>query len=221
MQFNYLSLFFESSLIVQIIIILLIFSSMYSWMIIIEKFFLISREKKQLLNFENFYVRNRSSNETILRNLFNQSENFEKLTTYQSFKRAKDFLLENNQNLSIKQIEQIMVQNFYMKMHKMESKLDNLGIIASVSPYISLLGTTFGIIRTFAAIGTSKSVNLIQIGPGIAEVLFTTAIGLMVAIPASIFYNRYTSQIDYIYNFSENFFYDVSDIIHNYLFEKK
>ncbi len=214
MKFDYISLFLESGLFVQIILIILIFSSIYSWGIIFEKIFLISGQKKKLLNFEKFYINNRISDDLILRNLFSNSENFNKSVTYESFKKAQNFVLENQRNFSQDELEQIMIQNFNFKMNKIQNKLDNLGIIASVGPYLSLLGTMFGIIRTFSAIGESKSVNLVQIGPGIAEVLFTTAIGLIVSIPAMIFYNKFIKQIDYIENFSNNFFYDISNLIY-------
>ena len=72
--------------------------------------------------------------------------------------------------------------------------------------------------NSFQAIGESKNVSLAVVAPGIAEALFTTALGLVVAIPAMIFYNKFTAQVDYIYNSSEKFFDDVSIIIANLLF---
>lgn len=217
MKFNYISLFLEAGLFVQIILVILLFSSVYSWSVIFEKIFLISKQKRKIEKFEEFYVNNRISEEVMLKNLFNQSENFDNLIPYQSFKKGKEFVLENQKSFSASEIEQIMVQNFDFKMKNITKKLDNLGTIASISPYVSLLGTMFGIIRVFNAIGSSKSVNLVDIGPGIAEVLFTLAIGLITAIPAAIFYNKFISQIDYIQNFSYNFFYDISSIIHSKL----
>jgi biopolymer transport protein TolQ len=198
-------------------LVILLFSSIYSWSVIFEKIFLISKQKRKIEKFEEFYVNNRISEEVMLKNLFNQSENFDNLIPYQSFKKGKEFVLENQKDFSASEIEQIMVQNFDFKMKNITKKLDNLGTIASISPYVSLLGTMFGIIRVFNAIGSSKSVNLVDIGPGIAEVLFTLAIGLITAIPAAIFYNKFISQIDYIQNFSYNFFYDISSIIHSKL----
>jgi biopolymer transport protein TolQ len=222
MKFNYISLFLEAGLFVQIILVILIFCSIYSWGIIFEKLFSISKQKKKTMNFEKFYVNGRISEDAILKNLFNGlDENFNDLITYQSFRRAKEFFLENQKNFSSDEIEQIMIQNFNFKMHKIEKNLDNLGTIASIGPYVSLLGTMFGIIRTFSAIGTSKSVNLVEIGPGIGEVLFTTAIGLIVSIPATIFYNKFINQIYYIENFSNNFFYDISSLIQSRLSSKK
>lgn len=222
MKFNYISLFLEAGLFVQIILVILLFASIYSWGVIFDKLFSISNQKKKIMNFEKFYVNGRISEDVILKNLFSGAdENFNDLITYQSFRRAKEFVLENQKNFSADEIEQIMIQNFNFKMNKIQNNLDNLGTIASIGPYVSLLGTMFGIIRTFSAIGASKSVNLVEIGPGIAEVLFTTAIGLIVSIPAAIFYNKFVSQIDYIENFSNNFFYDISSLIHSRLSSKK
>jgi biopolymer transport protein TolQ len=220
MKFNYISLFFEAGLFVQIILVILFFSSIYSWSVIFEKIFSISSQKKKMMNFEKFYINGRSSEEILLRNLFSQGEEFDQLITYQSFKKAKEFVLENQKNFTSDEIEQIMIQNFNFRMNKIQNKLDNLGTIASIGPYVSLLGTMFGIIRVFSAIGASKSVNLVQIGPGIAEVLFTTAVGLIVSIPAAIFYNKFISQINYVESFSYNFFYDISSLIHSKLSNK-
>ena len=96
-----------------------------------------------------------------------------------------------------------------------------MGTIATATPFIGLVGTVFGIINSFQSIGETKNVSLAVVAPGIAEALFTTALGFIVAIPAMIFYNKFINQIDRIYNSSESFFNDVSVIVANILFKKK
>jgi biopolymer transport protein TolQ len=74
---------------------------------------------------------------------------------------------------------------------QLEQNLDKLATIASVSPFIGLLGTVIGIIRAFQNLGSAGSTSLKAVGPGIADALIATAVGLFAAIPAAIFYNQF------------------------------
>ena len=74
---------------------------------------------------------------------------------------------------------------------RLEQNLDKLATIASVSPFIGLLGTVIGIIRAFQNLGSAGSTSLRAVGPGIAEALIATAVGLFAAIPAAMFYNHF------------------------------
>jgi biopolymer transport protein TolQ len=74
---------------------------------------------------------------------------------------------------------------------QLEHNLDKLATIASVSPFVGLLGTVLGIIRAFQNLGSAGSTSLRSVGPGIADALIATAVGLFAAIPAAIFYNHF------------------------------
>jgi biopolymer transport protein TolQ len=78
---------------------------------------------------------------------------------------------------------------------KLEMNMPWLATVASVSPFIGLFGTVWGIIDAFESLSTAGSASLRAVGPGIAEALYTTAIGLAAAIPAFIFYNLFSSRI--------------------------
>lgn len=219
MEYNYFNLFLESSIVVQIVIVILIFLSFSSWAIIIEKIFLISGQIRKLKKFEIFYLKNRGTNEQTIKALVSQNDAYHNLVTYNSFRKMRDFVVTNNsQNYDVAELRSLIEQHFNSKMQIIENKLDRLGSIANTTPFIGLIGTVFGIMNSFQAIGESKNVSLAVVAPGIAEALFTTALGLVVAIPAMIFYNKFTSQVDYIYNVSERFFDDVSIIVANLLF---
>jgi biopolymer transport protein TolQ len=77
------------------------------------------------------------------------------------------------------------------QLSRLEQNLDKLATIASVSPFIGLLGTVIGIIRAFQNLGSAGSTSLRSVGPGIADALIATAVGLFAAIPAAIFYNHF------------------------------
>jgi biopolymer transport protein TolQ len=78
---------------------------------------------------------------------------------------------------------------------KLEQNMNWLATVASVSPFIGLFGTVWGIIDAFQGLANAGSTTLRAVGPGISEALFTTAIGLAAAIPAAIFYNIYGTRI--------------------------
>jgi biopolymer transport protein TolQ len=78
---------------------------------------------------------------------------------------------------------------------RLERNMNWLATVAAISPFIGLLGTVWGIIDAFRALGFEGSASLRAVGPGIADALFATALGLFAAIPAAIFYNYFSSQI--------------------------
>jgi biopolymer transport protein ExbB/TolQ len=177
---------------------------------------------KKLKKFESFYIKNRGTNEQTMKNLVSVGDNYANLITYNSFRKMRDFVItHNDQEYSVDELRNLAEQNFNVKMKVLENKLDKLGTIATATPFIGLVGTVFGIINSFQSIGETKSISLTVIAPGIAEALFTTALGFVVAIPAMIFYNKFINHIDRIYNSSESFFNDVSVIIANILSKKK
>ena len=222
MKFNYLHLFLDANIVVQIVIVLLIYYSFSSWSIIIEKLLILSPQIKKLKKFESFYIKNRGINEQTIKNLVAGGDNYGNLITYNSFRKMRDFVITHNeQDYSADELRNLSEQNFNVRMKVLENKLDKLGTIATATPFIGLVGTVFGIINSFQSIGETKNVSLAVVAPGIAEALFTTALGFIVAIPAMIFYNKFINQIDRIYNSSESFFNDISIIVANILSKKK
>ncbi len=86
-----------------------------------------------------------------------------------------------------------------------EQHLPFLATVGSISPYIGLFGTVWGIMNSFTALGNVQQATLAMVAPGIAEALIATAIGLFAAIPAVIFYNRFATEIDRLLNRYDNF----------------
>lgn len=94
-----------------------------------------------------------------------------------------------------------------------EQHLPFLASVGSVSPYIGLFGTVWGIMNSFTALGNVQQATLAMVAPGIAEALIATAIGLFAAIPAVIFYNRFATDIDRLLNRYENFSEEFSTVL--------
>ncbi|MGH8654026.1 MAG: protein TolQ [Gammaproteobacteria bacterium] len=95
----------------------------------------------------------------------------------------------------------------------LESNLPFFATVGSVSPYIGLFGTVWGIMNSFQALGNVHQATLAMVAPGISEALIATAMGLFAAIPAVIAYNRYASDVDRLYNRYDTFAEEFSSIL--------
>ena len=95
----------------------------------------------------------------------------------------------------------------------MEASLPMLATIGSISPYIGLFGTVWGIMHSFIALGAVQQATLSMVAPGIAEALIATAMGLFAAIPAVIFYNRFSTKVERLENGYINFMDEFSTIL--------
>ena len=193
-------LILDASFVVKVVLFILLIFSVLSWAIIFSKMISLSKICFQL-NLFNKKFGNMSSNISELYNL-----------TYSNDMRtsAKVFCLSLKEyNLLVKQNisnNEVIMQNVERKIFSVideevnicESGISILATLGSVSPYVGLLGTVWGIMSAFISIGSVGQATLASVAPGIAEALVTTAFGLFVAIPAYIFYNKFTTQINNI-----------------------
>ena len=109
--------------------------------------------------------------------------------------------------------QRAMRANLQREVDNLESQLSFLGSVASVSPYVGLFGTVWGIMHAFTGLASLEQVTLATVAPGIAEALVATAIGLFAAIPAVVAYNRFATRIDRISNKLETFSDEFSNIL--------
>ncbi|EKD44814.1 MAG: TolQ protein [uncultured bacterium] len=96
---------------------------------------------------------------------------------------------------------------------QLEQPLTLLSTIGSMSPYVGLFGTVWGIMTAFQALGTMQQASIAAVAPGISEALITTALGLFAAIPASIAYNRFTQQVTRLQNRTDMFSAELTNIL--------
>src|SRR5258708_26231046 len=96
----------------------------------------------------------------------------------------------------------------------LEANLSGLATVGSVSPYVGLFGTVWGIMNAFRGLQNVSQATLAQVAPGIAEALIATAIGLFAAIPAVVAYNRYTHDVDRVATRFETFIEEFTNILH-------
>jgi biopolymer transport protein TolQ len=217
--FSILSLFTEADLITKLVSILLVIASIWSWAIVIEKLFVIKKIKNLTDKFENKFWSGGS-----LDDLFEAVKNkavdpMSKIfvSAMREWRRSSPILNKKVTKSQISNINQrmdkVMEIALDREMEKLENRMNFLASTGSVAPLVGLFGTVWGIMNSFSAIGESQSTSLGVIAPGISVALATTALGLIAAIPAVIFYNKITSKLLNYQSRLENFSGEFSAII--------
>jgi biopolymer transport protein TolQ len=195
------SLIIQSGFIVQLIILLLVIMSIYSWTIIMTK--------KKLLIGVNKEIKSFNDNHLVGINLEKLYEKTPKIDIDRnSMERifiAGHDELNNNTDDSLENSYRSMNMVVNNEVDELNKNLSILAMIASSSPYIGLFGTVWGIMHSFIGLASVKHATISIVAPGIAEALIATAFGLFAAIPATIAYNRFSSQVELIHNKYINF----------------
>ena len=207
---------------VLLVMIGLALASVWCWAIIFEKFFSFRKVHAANDRFEQSFWSGQS-----LEDLFHatggrvttgMSAIF--VTAMQEWKRSQGAAMRAGFAGVQKRIEKVMDVQIQKEMSDLESRLLFLATVGSAGPFIGLFGTVWGIMTSFQGIANSGQTNLAVVAPGIAEALFATAIGLVAAIPATIFYNMYSSDAAKVATRLENIADEFSAIISRQLDER-
>ena len=198
MELSILELFLNASLVVKSVIVVLIMASILSWMIIFERWLYINKVKQEFLDFEN-----RFWSDSGLDSLLNASQAEDNQPVggeyifqvgYLDYKRLTDQQFDSNTVLM--SVQRNMRAALSKEQSLLEKHLPFLATVASVSPYIGLFGTVWGIMGSFQGLSDATQATINAVAPGISEALIATAMGLFAAIPAVIAFNRFTSKAD-------------------------
>ena len=193
-----LSLLTHASVVVQAVLAILIILSLISWTRIFQKYFQLRQAKRLSEDFESRFWSGAELNK-----LYEHAQNHREHSGTQEriFASGMTEFLKLSTRGSAEALDGVrraMRATFQREMDNLESGLPTLASIGSVSPYIGLFGTVWGIMTSFHAIGQMKSASLATVAPGISEALIATAIGLAVAVPATIAYNMFLGKLDSI-----------------------
>ena len=216
-----LGLIMNAGLVVQIVMLGLMAASVWCWAIIIDKAILFSRSRAAMNRFEQVFWSGQSLEE-LYRSL-SQRQNYGMAGLFVSAMREWKRSLESpgRSFLGLQaRIEKVMDVQIQKEMGYIESRLLFLATVGSATPFIGLFGTVWGIMTSFQAIANSQNTNLAVVAPGIAEALIATALGLLAAIPATIFYNKFAADASKIGARLENFADEFSAIISRQLDER-
>ncbi len=191
------ALFWQAHLVVKAVMIGLLVASVWVWAIVIDKTILYARTRSQMDRFEQAFWSGESL-EDLYRSVSAKPAHAmaalfvaamrEWKRTYEGGGKAIGTLTQR--------IEKVMNVTVNREVDRLERRLLVLATVGSAGPFIGLFGTVWGIMTSFQSIAASKNTSLAVVAPGIAEALFATAIGLVAAIPATIFYNKFISEVN-------------------------
>ena len=212
-----LHLVLGASVVVQLVMLLLLVVSVASWAAIFRKMFSLIRVKALNESFErNFW------SGTSLNDLFSAAAQNARLSGpmerifasgMREYQKLRERRITDTASL-MDGARRAMRASFQREMDEAESNLSFLASVGSVSPYVGLFGTVWGIMHAFTGLANMQTVTLATVAPGIAEALVATAIGLFAAIPAVVAYNRFARDIDRIAIRLETFMEEFSNILH-------
>ncbi len=192
---SFLDLFLHASLIVKIVMMGLVIASVWVWAIIIDKTVLFMRNRREMDRFEQVFWSGQSLEE-LYRSLAGRSNHGMAaifVAAMREWKRTYEGGAHSLAGLN-QRLDKVMNVTIAREVERLESRLLVLATVGSAGPFVGLFGTVWGIMTSFQSIAASKNTSLAVVAPGIAEALFATAMGLIAAIPATIFYNKFMSQ---------------------------
>ncbi|HEX4782123.1 MAG TPA: protein TolQ [Usitatibacter sp.] len=210
------SMIVNASIVVKVVMAILALASMFSWTYIFMKMFAIGRARRQADEFERDFWSG-----TDLVGLYQRaaSGRYTTMGLERIFEAGfKEFLkLKGRQGADLSTLldgtRRAMKATYQREMDVLESHLSFLATVGSVSPYIGLFGTVWGIMNAFRGLSNVAQATLAHVAPGIAEALVATAMGLFAAIPAVIAYNRFTHDIDRLATRYESFMEELQNIL--------
>jgi biopolymer transport protein TolQ len=192
-------LILEASFVVQFVMLLLVAASVASWTFIFSK----RKELGHAIEITDEFEEEFWSG-VALTDLYRklsakdfEPEGIEKifLAGYKEFSRMRQ-TGNVEPMVQVESAQRAMRIELSRELDRLDQHLPFLATVGSISPYIGLFGTVWGIMNSFMSLSTVKQATLAQVAPGIAEALIATAIGLFAAIPAVIAYNRFSSRLD-------------------------
>jgi biopolymer transport protein TolQ len=193
---NFFKLILEASIVVQLVLLVLLFFSIISWAIIFFKRNTMKSASAQSKKFQEIFRRSRDLMEV---NLAAQKYKASPLASlFQNAFKELAYIKKSNKGLTESGLDRIsrgMVKASNREVARLEKMMNFLATTGSVTPFIGLFGTVWGIMDSFQEIGIQKAASLVTVAPGIAEALIATAVGLFAAIPAVIAYNFYLHKI--------------------------
>jgi biopolymer transport protein TolQ len=188
-ELSILNLIIDADMVVQVVMVVLVVSSLISWTLIFNKKSIFTKESLSINSFNKGFNVNKD-----LKNCFNSNNTSFIAQVLQDSKNELDN--KNGVEIAYRKIS----LNINNHIDTLEKSLSTLATIASSAPYIGLFGTVWGIMHSFLSLASVKQATIAVVAPGIAEALIATAFGLFAAIPANIFYNKLSADIENIHN---------------------
>lgn len=214
-EISFFHLFLEASILVQFVMLTLLTFSVVCWAMIFQRRKVINMAGNELKAFEDkfwsgadlsklYSETSAKANAQGIESLF--------LAGFKEFARLRKSQINNPQSI-VDGTHRAMRVALSREVDNLEMHLPFMATVGSISPYIGLFGTVWGIMNSFIAIGAVKQATLQMVAPGIAEALIATAMGLFAAIPAVMAFNRFSHKVEKLENSYGNFMDEFSSIL--------
>lgn len=215
-ELSFFDLFWQASLLVQLVMLLLLVTSIVSWAFIFQRSKILNNARREMRKFEDKFWSgvdlNRLYQEISARQVIMGMESLF-CAGFKEFIRLRKSP-STPSNAVMDGTFRAMRVALSREVDHLEKNLPFLATAGSISPYIGLFGTVWGIMNAFIALGEVQQATLAMVAPGIAEALIATAMGLFAAIPAVIAYNKFSNQVEKLENNYGNFMEEFSSILH-------
>jgi biopolymer transport protein TolQ len=213
---NLLHLIANASIVVKLVILLLLIGSIASWTVIFRKWFALRKARSKTEDFEQAFWAGNSLPDLYQSAMSDGRGASAVQKIFSSGMREQGKLREKRVTDSgayVDSARRAMRASYQREMDSIEGGLSFLASVASVSPYVGLFGTVWGIMHAFVGLSNMQQVTLATVAPGIAEALVATAIGLFAAIPAVVAYNFFARDIDGLSTRFESFMEEFLNIL--------
>lgn len=211
---SFVAMVLHASVVVQAVMVLLVLLSLWSWWQIFLKMFALKRSTSDTDRFEDEFWKGGDLNELYQHaNQKREGGALERIFSSGFREYSKHRRQGTSSAATMDSARRAMRASYQREIDAIEANLAGLATVGSVSPYIGLFGTVWGIMNAFRGLSNVSQATLAQVAPGIAEALIATAIGLFAAIPAVVAYNRYTHDVDRLATRFETFIEEFSNIL--------
>lgn len=211
-----LSLITNASLLVQLVMAGLLLASVFSWYYIFIKIFIYKRAMRQADKFEREFWGGGELSELFQRavNARDSSGSLERIFEA-GFREFTKLRKQSGQSIGVVMdgTRRAMRATYHREIESLESHLSFLASVGSVSPYVGLFGTVWGVMNSFRGLATMSQATLGAVAPGISEALIATAMGLFAAIPAVVAYNRFAGDLNRLATRFDSFMEEFSNIL--------
>ena len=215
-----IELILNASFAVQLVMFILFLLSIISWVIIVQRWLVLSSARKGVFGFEQRFWSGMDLSQLYKEGTQMQQENIQVVGMENIFRAGfKEFMRLRQQGsidgeAIMEGAQRAMRVAYSREEEKLEKNLPFLATVGSVSPYIGLFGTVIGIMNAFLGLAAQAQATLQVVAPGIAEALFATGMGLFAAIPAVVAFNRYSALLDNVTSSYITFTDEFSSILH-------
>ncbi|MBD5641398.1 MAG: protein TolQ [Desulfovibrio sp.] len=195
MEFSFLAMISHASVVAKAVLALLVVMSLLSWAVMIHKAIALGSARSRAIRGTRRFDEAKSLRDAVQGLGADPASPLYSIAHdgVQEFNRSRE--MGNSSEIIVDNVRRALQQGAASEMARLQRSLPFLATTANTAPFIGLFGTVWGIMNSFHSIGLSKSASLATVAPGISEALVATAIGLAVAIPATVGYNMFTGKL--------------------------